>query len=114
MHVVAVGSIKSHISLSRMSGREFYIKGYKLDRDKISKFPPWPNDPNNTRFLDLWKEFPEPFLYLENGLEPDGEINLVVVLADGYNKEEVEKTPIVELSEPYTEVFTAGVWVKDD
>ena len=97
-----------------MGGRKFYIKGYKVDRDKFSKFPTRPNDPENARFLELWKKFPEPFLYLENGLEPDGEINLVIVLADGYNKEEVENVPIVELSEPYTEVFTAGVWVKDD
>ena len=90
------------------------IKGYKIDWVKLlENFPTLPNDPQNLRYMSLWEKFPEPFLYLTTGLEPDG-IILLVVLADGYNKEEVERKQIVELSEPYTKVFTPGLWVRDD
>lgn len=51
--------------------------------------------------------------YLTTGIE-EGGINLVVVLADGYDREQVGKKQMVELSNPYTKVFTAGLQVRDD
>jgi hypothetical protein len=99
----------------RMDNKECYIKGYKIDRHKlINNFPSMPGDPENTRYMWLWQKFPVSFLYLASGKEPGDEISLVVVLADGYDKEEVEQKPMVELSDPYTKVFTPGLWVRDD
>ena len=45
------------------------------------------NDPGNMRFLSIWKQFPLDYQYIEAGEEPDGHIALVVVLADGYDRE---------------------------
>ncbi|KAN0141513.1 hypothetical protein V8E53_000758 [Lactarius tabidus] len=43
----------------------FYIKGYKVDRDKLlNNFTPRPKDPQNVRMMWLWKKFPTDFLYL--------------------------------------------------
>lgn len=94
----------------------FYIKGYKVDRDKLlNNFPTRPDDPQNLRMMWLWEKFPTEFLYLGSGKEPGGNISLVVVLAGGYDKEKLEQEPMVDLShEPYSKVFTPGIWVKDD
>jgi hypothetical protein len=92
--------------------RPLYLKGYKIDRLKILEFPTLPDDPQNLRYLWLWKEFPLPFLYLAVGRDSVGEKSLVVVMADGHNREEVEQTDVEELTEPYTTVFTPGIWVK--
>ena len=63
--------------------------------------------------LDIWEKFPTEFLYLAMGNEPDGRISLVIVLAEGYDKEKLEKVSMVDLSrEPYSKVFTPGIWVK--
>jgi hypothetical protein len=44
---------------------EFYIKGYKVDRDKLlNNFTPRPDDPQNLRMIWLWEQFPTEFLYL--------------------------------------------------
>lgn len=94
---------------------EFYIKGYKVDREQLlNNFTPRPDDPENVRFMGLWKKFPTDFLYLASGKEPEGKISLVVVLADGYDKEKLEQVSMVDLSEPYTKIFTPGIWAKYD
>jgi hypothetical protein len=97
-------------------GPEFYIKGYKFDREKLlNNFTPRPADPQNLRMLWLWKKFPTEFLYLGSGSEPGGEPSLVIVLAEGYDKEKLEQEPMIDLShEPYNKVFAPGIWVKDD
>ncbi|KAN0141904.1 hypothetical protein V8E53_000366 [Lactarius tabidus] len=96
-------------------GPAFYIKGYKVDRDKLlNNFTPRPKDPQNVRMMWLWKKFPTEFLYLGSGRESGGKTSLVIVLAEGYDKEKLEQEPMVDLSEPYTKVFTSGIWVKDD
>jgi len=96
----------------------YFIKGYQIDHDKIRQnFGTREDDPQNTRFVGLWKKFPEPFLYIGNGIESGdnpGNINLVIVLADGDDREKLEQEPIVALSEPYTKVFSAGIWVNYD
>ncbi|KAH9046325.1 hypothetical protein EDB83DRAFT_2317663 [Lactarius deliciosus] len=89
-------------------------KGYKIDYEKLqANFRRSEEDPEYVRFLYLWQKFPVPFLYLATVKEPGKKTNLVVVLADGYDKAMLDEVPVVELSEPYTTVFTKGVWVKD-
>jgi hypothetical protein len=56
--------------------RPLYLKGYKIDRLKILEFPTLPDDPQNLRYLWLWKEFPLPFLYLAVGRDSVGEKSL--------------------------------------
>jgi hypothetical protein len=99
--------------LASMADGEHFIKGYKVDHDKLrNRYGSRKSDPENARFLSIWQKFPHPFLYLANGEEPEGHVSLVLVLAEGHNKEELEQTPIPVISEPYTTVFTAGIWVK--
>jgi len=91
---------------------QVYIKGYKVDRDKLkAMYGSREDDPENTRFLAIWEKFPLHFKYLGNGREPDGNIALVLVLEDGYDREGLEKTVIPSLIAPYTKVFTPGIWV---
>ncbi|KAH9008585.1 hypothetical protein EDB83DRAFT_2323029 [Lactarius deliciosus] len=72
--------------------RDFFIKGYKIDRAKLlANFGSTEKDPENVRFLELWKHFPEPFLYIAPGEEPEGNLSLVVVLADGDDKDALEQ-----------------------
>jgi len=52
-----------------------------------------------------------PFLDLGGGLEND-HLYVVVVLAEGLTREELEETPIVTLEEPYTDFFTPGIWIR--
>ena len=95
---------------------ELYIKGYKIDREKLlNNFTPRPEDPQNTRMMLLWREFLTEFLYLARGKEPDGRFSLVIVLAEGHDKEKLEQEPMVDLThEPYSKIFTPGIWVKYD
>jgi hypothetical protein len=96
-----------------MSTSEIFIKGYKIDQEKLREtFGSQPEDPHNTRLWDLWEYFPHEFLYVGGGEDPEGHIDIVVVLACGTDREELEKQPIVHLSEPYTSVFTPGIWVR--
>ena len=90
-----------------------YIKGYKVDRDKLkATYGSREDDPENTRFLAIWEKFPLDFKYLGNGREPDGNIALVLVLEDGYDRDSLDKTVIPSLTAPYTKVFTPGIWVR--
>ncbi|KIL66953.1 hypothetical protein M378DRAFT_159876 [Amanita muscaria Koide BX008] len=96
-----------------MSEPKVYIKGYKVDRDKLkAMYGSREDDPENTRFLAIWEKFPLHFKYLGNGREPDENISLVLVLEDGYDREGLENTVIPSLIAPYTKVFTPGIWVR--
>jgi hypothetical protein len=91
----------------------FFIKGYKIDYDKIEKMYGNPkNDPENIRFMTIWKLFPLPYKYIESGDEPSGRIALVVVLADGYDREKLEELDMPPLSGAYDKVFTPGIWIR--
>lgn len=93
--------------------RTFFIKGYKVDYDKLAKrFGNREDDPDNTRFLAIVKLFPrETYKYIETGEEPDGHLSLVVVLEDGYDKARLEETPMPPFDQRgATEILTAGVW----
>ena len=91
----------------------FFIKGYKVDRAKLEKtYGKRENDPENTRFLSIWKQFPLDYEYIEAGEEPDGHIALVVVVADGYDRERLEGLDMPCLSSVYEKVFTPGIWTR--
>jgi hypothetical protein len=91
----------------------FFIKGYKIDYAKLEKtYGNREDDPENIRFMAIWKEFPLPFKYIESGQEPGGHIALVVVLADGYDREELEGFDMPPLSATYEKVFTPGIWIR--
>jgi len=94
-----------------MLSRKPFIKGYKIDRVKLEQtYGRRPDDPENTRFLPIWKKFPLPFKYLATGEEPDGHVSLVVVLEDSYDRESLEKKDIPPLGDVYEKVFTAEMW----
>ena len=91
----------------------FFIKGYKIDHAKLENtYGKWEDDPENTRFCSIWKQFPLDYLYIEAGKEPDGHIALVVVLADGYDRERLEGLDMPSLGGAYEKVFTPGIWIR--
>lgn len=98
-----------------------FIKGYKVDLDKIEKlygYAKTAEDPNNMRFVDATMDFVPrtAYKYTALGEESDGDICLVMVLADGYNKEELERTPMPppgdRLAQAAKYTLTPGVWPK--
>ena len=96
-----------------MSDPEIFIKGYKVDRDKLKeRYGTREDDPNNTRLWSIWQKFPHEYLYFSGGMDERGGIQLVVVLADGLDKEELKRQPMITLEAPYTNVFTPGIWVR--
>ncbi len=85
-----------------MSDPEIFIKGYKVDRDKLKeRYGTREDDPNNTRLWSIWQKFPHEYLYFSGGMDERGGIQLVVgsvgevtsfatynvVYSDGYGPE---------------------------
>ncbi|KAH9172863.1 hypothetical protein EDB89DRAFT_1962709 [Lactarius sanguifluus] len=96
-----------------------YLKGYKLDREKIcSRFPRDELDKGPLYELSYFKPIIESipdtvYQYIGCGMEPNGEIIVVLVLEDGYDRSALEATTIVApdaLFEPVLSVLTPGVW----
>lgn len=95
-----------------MSRQEVFIKGYKIDHAKLEQnHGRRPDDPDNLRFLPLWKKFPLPYKYLGLGREPDGGVVLVMVFEDAFDRESLERIDIPPLGAVYERVFTQGIWV---
>ncbi|KAH9005759.1 hypothetical protein EDB86DRAFT_2779272, partial [Lactarius hatsudake] len=94
-----------------------YLKGYKLDREKIrSRFP---RDELDKEDYEL--SYYEPILeyipdtvyeYIGCGTETNGEIIVVLVLEDGYDRSALEASNIVapDIFEPVLSVLTPGIW----
>ena len=92
-----------------------YIKGYKVDPDKVRAIHGTrEQDPNNIDFLLIVEIFPrDSYLYIAAGQDLNGNYSLVVVLADGNNKSELEELPMPEFDlRGAGEIMTAGVWKK--
>ena len=86
----------------------FYIKGYKVDIDKISANTK--QNPDSIRsIVDLLMR--ESYMYIGSGeASSDGAV-MVVVLAQGRAKEELENLPMPKFDTTGGEEFlTAGVW----
>ena len=90
-----------------------YIKGYKLDRDKLTRrFGNDPDDPLCMRFHDMVRIFPrECYRYIGAGRQLDGRFCLVIVLVDGNDKAKLESTPMPDFDHRgFGQFLTAGVW----
>lgn len=95
-----------------------FLKGFKIDRGKLQKlgYHPTVEDPQNTRYykrvIDLIPR--TSYKYIGAGLEEDGEVCLIVVMADGSDMEDLQKMdmPFCEkmLAQAAKSVLTAGVW----
>ena len=75
-----------------------YIKGYKVDFDKLrARFGTDEDNPNNTRFLPIVEIFPrDSYLYITTGRDPNDKYYLVVVPDDGGDQAELESRPMPE------------------
>lgn len=80
------------IDTLEMPKRTLYIKGYKLDRQKIRAVFKRKDGESEESYDVKWirpiiNSIPETaYSYVGNGLEPDGHLNLVLVLEDGYDE----------------------------
>ena len=73
----------------------FYIKGYKLDNQKIrNKFPREEGEPENYEcywYLPIINNLPETaYKYVGRGVEPNGDLNLVLVLDHSCDESELK------------------------
>lgn len=92
-----------------------FIKGYKVDLLKVTKrFGVREDDPHNLRFLSITRLFPQDsYKYIGTGEEADGRVELIVVLAEGDDKAQLEKSPMPSFNQKGAgEILTAGVWRK--
>ena len=106
-----------------MAERKFYIKGYKLDPEKIRQtFSRKPDLPEET--CDIYWYQPivdyipgDAYRYVGSGIEPDGHHNLVLVLDDGNDEVALKKTDVdlpESLPKQVLQVLTPGVWESVD
>jgi len=101
-----------------MDERTLYIKGYKLDCQKIrSEFPKDDDDPENyefSYFTPIIDNIPEiAYKYVGCGVEPNGyDLNLVLVLEDGYDLTALDDVYTVPdaLPKAALDVLTPGIW----
>ncbi|KAK2462570.1 hypothetical protein APHAL10511_005413 [Amanita phalloides] len=88
-----------------------YIKGYKLDRQKIRAVFKRKDGESEESYDFKWikpiiNSIPETaYSYVGNGLEPHGHLNLVLVLEEGYDEAALKGS---------LKVLTAGVWPSDE
>ena len=95
-----------------------YLKGYKIDKEKIrSEFPRQPRHSNDNYVLGYYKPIlnnipRDAYDYLLSGREPDGKSVLVLVLALGYDREELEGITVSSDGFPKGSfaVLTPGIW----
>ena len=106
-----------------MPKRILYIKGYKLDRQKIrTVFKRKDGEPEESYDFKWIKPIintiPETaYSYVGNGLEPDGHLNLVLVLEDGYDEAALKASDVQipeTLPQGSLKVLTAGIWLSDE
>ena len=86
----------------------FYIKGYKLDIDKISA-----NKEQNPNIIHSIVNMlmRESYMYIGSGEDDSDGVVMVVVLAQGNTKKELDNLPMPKFNTTGGEEFlTAGVW----
>jgi hypothetical protein len=97
----------------------FYIQGYKVDNQKIRRILPRRENHSEETYHFSWRRsiidlIPETaYKYVGCGVEPDGELNLVLVLYDGYNVAKMKKRtikPRKTLPEQALQFLTPGIW----
>jgi hypothetical protein len=95
-----------------------YIKGYKLDHQKIrSQFPKeGPEGETNYELsyhIPIINTIPETaYKYVGCGVESDGDLSLVLVLEDGYDRTALESVVTTPDAFPKASlsVLTLGIW----
>ncbi|KAM6496227.1 hypothetical protein JOM56_008933 [Amanita muscaria] len=103
-----------------MDERTLYIKGYKLDCQKIrSQFPKQDYDPEDNYelcyYTPIIDSIPETaYKYVGCGVEPNGhDLNLVLVLEDGYDQTALMDNAFTvpdTLPNAALSVLTPGIW----
>lgn len=99
-----------------------FLKGYKLDLQKIrSRFPRRDHQSEENYELSyirpIMSMIPrEAYLYVGCGVEPNGRLNLVLVLEDGYDRTALDGiiTAPDTLPEASLNVLTPGIWPSRD
>ena len=106
-----------------MTKRTLYIMGYKLDRQKIrNTFPREEHQPDDNYELAWYRPIVEripetAYKYVGCGVEPNGRLNLVLVLEDGYHKsklQEIGVKPPETLPQQALQLLTLGIWPSSD
>jgi len=100
------------------SRRILFLKGFKLDGVKIQRYGyhPTEEDPTNTRYYRrITSLIPRTaYKYIGAGVEENGDVCLVVVMEDGWDKEKLQNNdmPFCDgmLAQAAERVMTAGVW----
>ncbi|KAF8175120.1 hypothetical protein BJ912DRAFT_38608 [Pholiota molesta] len=91
-----------------------YLKGYRLDGDKIAKLFNC-EDPTDYKPAIIRCIARDAYRYIANGFEPNGDLNLIIVMKGGNDAVALTQTPMPD-SEDATlldiarKVCTAGVW----
>ena len=104
----------------KMSKPTFFLKGFKLDREKIRRhFPREENEPEGSYEMTWYSAIldciPETaYKYVGRGVESDGHLNLVVVIEDGRDEEALKKGSVESqdeiLAKIAEDVLTPGIW----
>ena len=109
------------MQMSEQPRRKLFLKGFKVDCRKIKRYSlPTKEDPTNTRYYRLIISLipRTAYKYIGAGFEEDGDMCLVVVMEDGWDKEELQKMdmPFYEgmLAQAAERVLTPGVWLSSD
>jgi hypothetical protein len=104
------------------SHRTWYIKGFKLDSAKIEQYgyPLTEEDPHNTRYYQriISVISSTAYKYIGAGFEENGDMVLVIVMDDGWDKVELQnkEMPVCDrmLAQAAERVLTSGIWRRWD
>jgi hypothetical protein len=106
-----------------MIKRILYIQGYKLDPQKIRHtFPREEHEPDETYeftwYQPIIELIPETaYKYVGCGVEPDGHLNLVLVLNEGNDEAKMKErgiSPPETLPQQALQLLTPGIWPSRD
>jgi hypothetical protein len=112
----------SDLLMSHRSKQMLYLKGYKLDRQKIrSRFPKEGFEAETSYelsyYIPIITHIPETaYKYVGCGVESDGHLNLVLVLEDGYDRTALEGVVTTPDAFPKASlnVLTLGIWPSNE
>jgi len=100
---------------------QLYIKGYKLDNEKIRRYIPKEPDDTGANWHFNWyyailDNIPRSaYIEISLGIEPSGRHVTVIVLDHGYDKQTLEKEPVqtedIMIQKMAKDILTPGVWL---
>ena len=86
---------------------DVFIKGYKVDRAKLKQ-----TYPDTAEFMSIWKKSPIRYKYFELVSDSDGDVALIMVFEDAYDRESLEKTDIPPLAPALAGIFPLGMRIR--